>query len=304
MLFRSSIASSKNVEAKSTLVKSTTAKRKSTKAARADSVEGTAADVPVANAPVAAANAPAATAKAASEDSTSLAKQEVPQKRSTAELEQMLKEEDAAKQAALKQEQGGDQVSSAPSSDSSHKDDAPPHSDDVVLSDSGAQSSANETKGSGRIGTFPLITLRSIIITPAANVQLLAARENTVQALQEALVGGKGIAVFTQLVDGPGRPDKEDLGRIGVLAKVLNGSYNDKEQYRATIRGYERVIIRRIIDVPSNPVRHVEVEFLEEPAIDSAIERRYVEALRSALDNALVKGSPPRREGAAHFSYD
>lgn len=137
---------------------------------------------------------------------------------------------------------------------------------------------------------YPLITLRSIIITPASNVQLIAARENTVQALEEALHSNSGgIAVFSQLQSGEHQtfPAKNDLSRIGVLARVLNGFFNEKEQYRATIRGYSRITIRRIIDNPSDPVRHVEVELLEEQKVDPIIEQRYVEAIRSALDNAL-----------------
>lgn len=151
-------------------------------------------------------------------------------------------------------------------------------------SNSGDGVAQNEEK---RTGTYPLITLRSIIITPSANVQLIAARENTVLALQEALHGKQDIAVFSQLTESDLRPSRDDLGRVGVLAKVLNGSYNDKEQYRATIRGYERIIIRRIIDKPSEQVRHVEVEFLKEVEVDPVSQKRYIDAVRAALDNAL-----------------
>lgn len=144
-----------------------------------------------------------------------------------------------------------------------------------------------DNEGNTRTAKFPLITLRSIVITPSANVQLIAARENTVLTLQEALKSDKNIAVFTQLADSDVRPTKDELGRVGVVAKVLSAAYNDKEQYRATIRGYERVVISRIIDDPADQVRHVEVEFLKEVEVDPVIEKRYIDALRNALDNAL-----------------
>ena len=144
-----------------------------------------------------------------------------------------------------------------------------------------------DNEGNTRTAKFPLITLRSIVITPSANVQLIAARENTVLTLQEALKSDKNIAVFTQLADSDVRPTKDELGRVGVVAKVLSAAYNDKEQYRATIRGYERVVISRIIDDPADQVRHVEVKFLKEVEVDPVIEKRYIDALRNALDNAL-----------------
>lgn len=144
-----------------------------------------------------------------------------------------------------------------------------------------------DKQGNTRTGKYPLITLRSIVISPSANVQLIAARENTVVTLQEAMKGDNNVAVFTQLADSDVRPTKEELGRVGILAKVLNAAYNDKDQFRATIRGYERVVIRRIIDDPSDQVRHVEVEFLKEQEVDPVIEKRYLDALRNALDNAL-----------------
>ena len=186
---------------------------------------------------------------------------------------------------AKKQKSGSDDAVGVPSSAKDAEGDKTSRKsegDDVVVADT-----TNDTKDKV-VGTFPLVTLRSIIITPAANVQLIAARESTAHALEEALASTKGVAVFSQLVEVPGgRPNREDLSRIGVLARVLNGSYNEKEQYRATIRGYQRICIRRIIDEPSSTVRHVEVECLNEQEVDSLIERRYVEALRSALDTAL-----------------
>ena len=137
------------------------------------------------------------------------------------------------------------------------------------------------------IGTYPLITLRSIIITPAANVQLIAARDNTVQALQGCLEKKSDVAVFSQMSDVDIRPGKENLSRVGILAHVVSGAFNDKEQYRSTIRGFERIIIRRIIDRPDSIVRHAEVEILKQPEVDPNTAKRYCEALRAALDHAL-----------------
>lgn len=141
----------------------------------------------------------------------------------------------------------------------------------------------------GEVCVLPLITLRAIIITPSANVQLIAARENTVMALQEALNSTecRDIAVFTQIADREMVPYRDDLARIGIMARVIAGSFNDKQQFRATIRGFQRIKIRRIISDPTDQVRHVEVEVIPIPKVDPQVERRYIQALRSTLDTAL-----------------
>ena len=152
----------------------------------------------------------------------------------------------------------------------------------------GAGVGAGAGQGSGpKRGIYPIITLRSIIITPAANVQLIAARENTVLALKEALERKQDIVVISQTADSELRPAKEDLARVGVVANILNGSYNEKDQYRSTIRGFARVSIVRLIDDPSDQVRHAEVEFLKEQEVDPLVAARYIDALKAALHTAL-----------------
>ena len=152
----------------------------------------------------------------------------------------------------------------------------------------GAGAGAGAGQGSGpKRGIYPIITLRSIIITPAANVQLIAARENTVLALKEALERKQDIVVISQTADSELRPAKEDLARVGVVANILNGSYNEKDQYRSTIRGFARVSIVRLIDDPSDQVRHAEVEFLKEQEVEPLVAARYIDALKAALHTAL-----------------
>lgn len=150
-----------------------------------------------------------------------------------------------------------------------------------------SDSSSSAGAGEPKRGIFPIISLRSIIITPAANVQLIAARENTVLALKEAMEQKQDIVVITQNVDSEIRPNKDDLSRVGVLAHILNGSYNEKEQYRSTIRGFARVSVVRLIDDPKSQVRRAEVEFLEDREVDPVVSTRYMEALRSAVTATL-----------------
>lgn len=152
--------------------------------------------------------------------------------------------------------------------------------------DSSDQDSVLVVNDNGKTTTYPLVILRSII-TPGANVALIAGRESTVLAMFEALDHKTKIAVFTQTNDSDLRPEKEDLSRIGVLAQVLDGGYNEQEQFRATICGEQRIIIKRIVDDPTDNVRRVEVEVLPLVEVDNSIANRYAQAVLNALDLAL-----------------
>lgn len=137
-----------------------------------------------------------------------------------------------------------------------------------------------------KVTTYPLVILRSII-TPGANVALIAGRESTVLAMYDALDTHTKIAVFSQTNDTDLRPEKEDLSRYGVLAQVLDGDYNDQDQFRATICGEHRIIIKRIVDDPTDNVRRVEVEVVPSVEVDDNIAKRYLNAVLNALDLAL-----------------
>lgn len=134
--------------------------------------------------------------------------------------------------------------------------------------------------------TYPLVIMRAVI-TPGANVTFAAGRESTVMAMQEALSNKSYIAIFTQNNNSDLRPEKEDLSRIGLLCEVLDGSYDDDNKFRSTIRGLQRITIKRIIDDPSDHVRRVEVELLPDIEVDETVAKRYFNAVFAALDMAL-----------------
>lgn len=149
----------------------------------------------------------------------------------------------------------------------------------VTLSDKGVEDN-NE------VVTYPLVILRAII-TPGANVNFAAGRESTVMALYEALDRKSKIAIFNQSSNSDLRPEKEDLNRIGILCDVLDGAYGEDNKFRSTIRGVQRIMIKRIIDDPTDNIRRVEVELLPDVEVDETVAKRYLNAVFAALDMAL-----------------
>ena len=99
-----------------------------------------------------------------------------------------------------------------------------------------------QTNTESKVCTFPLITLRGLVVSLNSNVQILAAREQSIAAFKTALLSEDAhIVVFCQLNDQDENPGIEDLQKIGVLCKVISGDYRDPETYRCVIRGSVRV---------------------------------------------------------------
>ena len=66
--------------------------------------------------------------------------------------------------------------------------------------------------------TLPLITLRGLTITPHSNVQIIAARDQSIEAFKAAIESdSREIAIFCQLFDTDEAPSSDRLQKIGVL---------------------------------------------------------------------------------------
>ena len=152
----------------------------------------------------------------------------------------------------------------------------------------GADKADASSKAAGRVKILPVITLRGIIVTPYSNVQILAAREQSIQACSWALANKLDLAVFCQYDEKQEDPAAGDLLPVGVICTVRDGNYKDPDTYRCVIRGYSRIRLIRLIADPAKKYREAEVEILEEPQSDNVEERRhYLDALQASLLNAL-----------------
>ncbi len=138
---------------------------------------------------------------------------------------------------------------------------------------------------------LPLITLRGIIVTPYSNVQILAAREQSIAACAYALDRKQSLAVFCQLNDADEHPDFESLLNIGVICKVREGAYKDPDSYRCVICGFDRIRLVRVIDSKDKNYREAEVELIPawQPAgaEDQRRLKHYLDALQASLLNAM-----------------
>ena len=138
------------------------------------------------------------------------------------------------------------------------------------------------------IKTLPLITLRGLTITPHSNVQIIAARDQSIEAFKAAINSdSREIAIFCQLFDNDESPSADRLQKIGVLCRVLSGDDRIPDNYRSLIYGINRIKLINILDDDKNTYRKAEVSILEEPEIDSKLEQEYVNSLVNALEYAI-----------------
>lgn len=136
--------------------------------------------------------------------------------------------------------------------------------------------------------TLPLITLRGLTITPHSNVQIIAARDQSIEAFKAAIESdSREIAIFCQLFDTDEAPSADRLQKIGVLCHVLSGDSRIPDNYRSLIYGFKRIKLLNIIDDPKIRYRQAEIAILEEPQIDEKTEKEHLDALQSALLYAM-----------------
>ncbi len=138
---------------------------------------------------------------------------------------------------------------------------------------------------------LPLITLRGIVVMPYSNVQILAAREQSIQACSLALAQQQNLAVFCQLNDSDEHPTAQDLLPVGVMCSVLEGDFKDPDTYRCIIRGFHRLKLLRIIDDPQTAYRQAEVEIIPDVLATTPQEEQewehYLHALQACLLSAI-----------------
>lgn len=143
---------------------------------------------------------------------------------------------------------------------------------------------------------LPMISLRGIIVTPHSNVQILAAREQSIQACMSAQESKQSLAVFCQNDDNEELPGKDGLQPIGLICKVSNGDYKDPDTYKCVIRGFARCELISIEKRSDSVIRYAKIRRCVEPKIDPVKAAHYVDALQASLLNA-VKNSEAAVKG-------
>lgn len=124
---------------------------------------------------------------------------------------------------------------------------------------------------------YPVIPLRDIVVFPGRVVQLFVGRQKSINALEYVARDDKSVLLVTQKEATQDDPLKDDLYRVGVIARVMQLLKLPDGTVKVLVEGTERASIKNFID--NEKFFLVQAEILP----DKAGEPQEVEALSRAI---------------------
>ena len=140
--------------------------------------------------------------------------------------------------------------------------------------------------------SYPVLTLRDIVVFPFMIVPLFVGREKSVRALEEVMQDDKQILLSSQKDPSEDDPDKDGIFSVGVLANVLQLLKLPDGTVKVLVEGQSRVKITEYLD--NDSFFEVRAEHLEENEGDTkAIEALLQNVSREFEGYAKIKKNIP-----------
>ena len=140
--------------------------------------------------------------------------------------------------------------------------------------------------------SYPVLTLRDIVVFPFMIVPLFVGREKSVRALEEVMQDDKQILLSSQKDPSQDDPDKDGIFSVGVLANVLQLLKLPDGTVKVLVEGQSRVKIAEYLD--NDSFFEVRAEHLEENEGDTkAIEALLQNVSREFERYAKIKKNIP-----------
>ncbi len=144
--------------------------------------------------------------------------------------------------------------------------------------------------------SYPVLTLRDIVVFPHMIVPLFVGREKSVRALEAVMADNKEILLSSQIDPSEDDPSEETIYDIGVLASVLQLLKLPDGTVKVLVEGRERVRITEYLDNPDyfEATSEVLVETAEDADVIEALSRsvsgdfeRYAKLNKNVPEEAL-----------------
>ena len=140
--------------------------------------------------------------------------------------------------------------------------------------------------------SYPVLTLRDIVVFPFMIVPLFVGREKSVRALEEVMQDDKQILLSSQKDPAEDDPDKDGIFSVGVLANVLQLLKLPDGTVKVLVEGQSRVKITEYLD--NDSFFEARAEHLEETEGDTkAIEALLQNVSREFERYAKIKKNIP-----------
>ena len=118
---------------------------------------------------------------------------------------------------------------------------------------------------------LPILPLRDTVLFPNSFMPLAVARETSVRLIDEAIVGGKLVGIFTQCDASVEEPGQEDLYQIGTATHIHKMFKLPDGSLRLIVQGLARVRLDRVIS--ASPYLRAEVS----PAVETTGDEDHLE---------------------------
>jgi len=148
------------------------------------------------------------------------------------------------------------------------------------------------TAASGR--SIPLLPLRDIVVFPHMVVPLFVGRAKSIQALEDAVEGGRELMLAAQRQAGEEDPTEEDIYQVGTLGKIIQLLRLPDGTVKVLVEGKSRA---RIDDfVSDDPYLSVAITVLEEAEGDAAESEALVRGVHSTFEDYVKLNKKVPRE--------
>ena len=142
--------------------------------------------------------------------------------------------------------------------------------------------------------TIPLLPLRDIVVFPHMVVPLFVGRAKSIQALEDAVEGGRELMLAAQRQAGQEDPSEEDIYDVGTLGKIIQLLRLPDGTVKVLVEGKSRARIDEYVS--ADPYLAVKVTPLDEIAGDIAEAEALVRGVHSTFEDYVKLNKKVPRE--------
>ena len=130
---------------------------------------------------------------------------------------------------------------------------------------------------------LPLLPLRDIVVFPHMMVPLYVGRTKSINAVEEAMRGGRELLLAAQKKAKTNDPSAEDIYPIGTVGQIMQHIKRPDGTVKVLVEGRRRTRILRFL--PNDPFFMVEVEDIVEHEEQSAEQEALLRTVQEVFDN-------------------
>ena len=150
------------------------------------------------------------------------------------------------------------------------------------------------------LSEFPLLPLRDVVVYPHMVIPLFVGRDKSIQALEQAMSGGKQVLLISQRDPAEDDPARDGLYDMGTVATILQLLKLPDGTVKVLVEGEQRARIESIDELEG--YQTAEVELLSETALDEREAEVLTRSLMSQFEQFVQLGKKVPSEVVSSLS--